>query len=125
MRILVTGSRHWDDEERMRGFFEAFAARFPGAHVLVHGEAEGADKMAARIARELGWEIEPHPADWKKYKRGAGPIRNSEMVALGADVCVGFPTPMSIGTYDCMEKARKAGIRVLDIGEKVWDGTAS
>ena len=124
MRILVTGSRHWDDEESMRVFFTLFADKFPGKHTLVHGDARGADKMAARIAEELGWVPEDHPADWKRYKGAAGPIRNSEMVALGADFCVGFPTPASIGTYDCMEKARKAGIRVIDLGEKVWDEQA-
>lgn len=124
MRILVTGSRIWDDEERMRTFFVSFGEKFPGTHTLVHGGAWGADVMAARIATELGWVPEEHKADWKRYKSAAGPIRNAEMVALGADFCVGFPTPASIGTYDCMEKARKAGIRVIDLGEKVWDEQA-
>ena len=78
--------------------------------------------MAARIARELGWEIESHPAEWKTYGKAAGMRRNAEMVALGADLCLAFPTPASIGTYGCMEMARKAGIKVIDLGEKVWNG---
>lgn len=123
MRILVTGSRHWDNPERMRAMLKRIDATFPDEEfTLVHGNTLGADKEAEAIAKELGWEVEPHPADWKTYGRAAGPVRNAEMVALGADFCIGFPTPFSIGTYDCMEKARKAGIKVIDLGEKVWDG---
>lgn len=105
----------------MRAVLSRIAERHKDV-VLVHGNARGADKMAAKIAEELGWTPEPHDADWKKYKNAAGPIRNQEMVDLGADLCLGFPTPASIGTYDCMEKARQAKIHVIDVGEKVWDG---
>jgi hypothetical protein len=105
VRILITGSRHWEDELTMLDAFERIAKTHPDV-TLVHGDAIGADLMADRLAKTLGWTVEKHPADWKRYKNGAGPIRNQEMVDLGADVCLAFPTPASIGTYNCMEKAR-------------------
>ena len=69
--------------------------------------------MADDWAVAHGLEPERHPADWKRYGRAAGPIRNQEMVNLGADVCLAFPREGSRGTKNCMEAARKAGIPTL------------
>lgn len=35
---------------------------------------------ADRAARRLKMYVEPHPADWKRHGRAAGPIRNAEML---------------------------------------------
>lgn len=55
---------------------------------------------------------EAHPADWKRHGKAAGMIRNREMVALGADLCIAFPLPQSKGTFGCIREAEKAGIEV-------------
>jgi len=57
-------------------------------------------------------EAEPHPADWERHGRAAGPIRNQEMADAGADLCIAFPYGIGKGTYDMIERARKAGIPV-------------
>lgn len=86
--------------------------------MLVHGHCpRGADKLADDVGREMGLDIERHPADWGKYHRGAGMIRNMEMVKLGADVCLAFPTEESVGTIRCMDAARKAGIPVKEFSD--------
>lgn len=64
---------------------------------------------------------ERHPADWTKYGKAAGPLRNQEMVDAGADAVFAFPTPASNGTLDCMARAWVRGIPVfiwhhLDLG---------
>lgn len=109
-RILVTGSRNWQDYEIVRGAIAGAAGSLPAT--VVHGAAKGADACAARAARELGLAVDAHPADWARHGRRAGPIRNTVMVALGADVCLAFPGPDSIGTWDCIRKAVSAHIPV-------------
>lgn len=71
-----------------------------------------ADWLAHQIAEELGWTDEPHPAEWHRLGPRAGPIRNQAMVDAGADVCLAFASPGSRGTWDCVRRAREAGIRV-------------
>jgi hypothetical protein len=36
------------------------------------------------------------------------------MVDLGADLCLAFPMPRSRGTWDCVRRAKKAGIVVRE-----------
>lgn len=127
MRVLVTGSRSWLDRETIRS---AMLAQWDkagrGDVTLVHGAAEGADVLAASVALELHWTIEPHPALWRDFGKSAGPIRNAEMVGMGADVCLAFPLFNSRGTIDCMMRAHHAGIPVLvyapsDIHGTPWE----
>lgn len=112
-RVLITGSRTWEDWGAIGGALtDAAGDRDPGSIVLVHGTAAGADTMAAIDAGGRGWTIEPHPADWNRHGRAAGFRRNAEMVASGADVCLAFIRDGSRGATHCAEAARKAGIPV-------------
>lgn len=111
MRILVTGSRGWDDEATI---LHALAMARPlgaQAPTLVSGACPtGADAIAERLAEGLGWKIERHPADWQKHGRRAGFVRNAEMVALGADLCLAFIRNDSKGASMTARLAEKAGI---------------
>jgi hypothetical protein len=119
-RVLVTGSRNCDEYEaqfvagtldRLCSAALANAVRV----VIVEGECPkgGVDRAARNWAEATpGAEVEPHPADWDRHGRAAGPIRNSEMVKSGANWCLGFPSPGSRGTWDCIRKAADAGIPV-------------
>lgn len=115
-RILVTGSRTWDDILRMTSELrdEVLAARMCGASpVIVHGACpRGADMIAARWARGYDVPQEPHPADWAAHGKTAGFRRNAAMAALGADVCLAFIKDGSPGATHCAEAAREAGIPV-------------
>lgn len=107
-RLLITGSREWTDEVAIHG---ALLLHGPGE--VVHGAARGADRIAGALADRLGWPVDAHPADWDRYGRAAGTMRNRRMVELGADVCLAFPLPGSRGTWDCVRRARAAGIGVV------------
>jgi hypothetical protein len=113
MRILVTGSRNWTNDEAILAAFADYAGQDV---TLVSGACPtGADALAEEIAeRFLGWEVERHPADWDRHGKAAGPIRNQEMVDLGADVCLAFPLGESRGTRHCMAAAKRAGIPVVE-----------
>lgn len=83
--------------------------------VLIHGGARGADMLAAHIGRSMGLEIEAHPARWDVYGKAAGPLRNKEMVELGADLVLAFPVGESRGTRGCMRLAREKGCAVVSV----------
>ncbi|HEU0087314.1 MAG TPA: DUF2493 domain-containing protein [Pseudonocardiaceae bacterium] len=108
-RVLVTGSRTWTDTTPIRDALETWRRRLPGA-VLVHGDARGADRIAAGIWRSWGLPVEPHPADWARYGRSAGHVRNRAMVARGATVCLVFIRNASPGASACAALAEAAGI---------------
>lgn len=107
-RIAVTGGRDFNDAELVRRTLSAI--RFSKDDVLVHGACRGADTLAAEVASRIGTQ-EPHPADWKKYGRAAGPIRNREMLSSGVDMLIAFPG--GAGTRNCVMIAEELGIPVM------------
>lgn len=116
MRILVTGSRDWDD---WRAVTKALVDHWDYTVIVVHGACPiGADEMADWLCRNVLWQmecvlsIEPHPADWEQYGKRAGYLRNKEMVDLGADVCLAFIKNGSKGATLTANLAEKAGIPV-------------
>ena len=107
MRVIVCGSRGWADAGRI----VERLAQLPGTATVVHGAARGADRLAADAARVLGLAVEPHPANWALGNQ-AGFMRNEEMAARGADLCIAFWDGSSRGTADMMQRAEEHGITV-------------
>lgn len=128
-RVLVFGSRTWRNRSLISRTLNKILAEHPSLTV-VHGACpSGADRIAddwARAAQDAGSdvEIEPHPADWDRWQKRAGFIRNGEMAALGADEALGFVMPCSDykcrlpqhhgshGSADMAERAERARIKV-------------
>jgi hypothetical protein len=115
-RILVTGSRDWQDHDLVRDALTmAIYQNVPA--VIVHGACPtGADAIASWWVRSLGRNLpiteERHAADWKAHGRAAGPIRNQHMVNLGANVALAFIRNNSRGATGCADLAEQAGIPV-------------
>lgn len=70
-RVLVTGTRDWDDTDRLRHELTRTWLTAEGPFVVVHGACPtGADDLASDwVANMLEAEMgavseEPHPADW-------------------------------------------------------------
>jgi len=114
LRLLVTGSRTWNDVAAIEQALAVILDRHPEEVMLVHGACRrGADAIAATYAaRTPGYHVEEHPADWRRYGRAAGHRRNTEMVALGADGCVAFIRGGSPGSTSAVRLAKRAGIPV-------------
>lgn len=119
MRIMVTGSRHWTDVDAiasalMQAFNELAKSADEPAPILIHGDCAGADSIAARVARRVGWEVIPYPPN--KHVHGVPNcyyIRNQAMVDSRPDVCIAFPMRGSKGTWDAVRRARAASIPVV------------
>ena len=111
MRVLICGDRDWTDEAPMR----RLVAHLGAGDVVIEGEARGADKMARRLAEEAGVPVVPCPAEWDRYGRAAGPIRNRRMLTeCRPDIVVAFHDDLfnSKGTRNMMDVAGRAGIPV-------------
>lgn len=67
-------------------------------------------RLAADIWAGGNLQVEAHPADWKTHGKKAGVVRNRAMVEFGADLVCAFPVGPSVGTRDCIMRARVAGI---------------
>jgi hypothetical protein len=108
--VLVTGSRDYSDENYIA---EALGRIGANSHYLIHGYAKGADKIAEKIARRLGWGVRAYPANWKVHGKAAGPIRNAYMIEQeDIDLVLAFPMPGSKGTIDCINKAYEKGLPI-------------
>ena len=108
VRLLVCGDRHWTNEVLIRDYLAALSTDT----VIVHGACRGADLLASRIAVEYGLSVEPHPADWQRLGRSAGPRRNQTMLQSGIDRVVAFHNDLqqSRGTRGVVLGALARGI---------------
>lgn len=113
MKVLVCGSRHFQNEELMEGVLKEYDIK-----VIISGAARGADTLAIRYGERHGLDVIQFPALWDKHGRAAGPIRNMEMLTSGRpDLVVAFLAPDSRGTKHMIEISQKAGVpvRVVEI----------
>lgn len=141
MRIITTGSRDWPDDvmshtiirSTMYGLWHANSYSTEKLTV-VHGACPtGADKIVDDWATDMeGWAeknssplpgvqvvVERHPADWEKYGKAAGPIRNKVIADRGGHLCVAFlyepEGKRSKGTRDMITEARNKGIGIVEV----------
>lgn len=111
MRVLITGSRTWTNASAISMALAWFSTGMnPSDVTVVHGNAQGADRLADYEARRQGMHVERHPAAWKLHGRRAGFVRNELMVASHPDVCLAFIRDSSRGATMCADLAEKAGI---------------
>lgn len=117
MRVLVCGSRDFDDRDHIYKFLDLF---IPAIEVVIEGEAPGADTLAREWAEEREIIVMPFPADWKHYGRAAGPIRNRQMLEEGKpDIVLAFPSNHlhdTKGTKDMVNQARTFKVPTLVLG---------
>ncbi len=111
--VLVCGSLRWTDAAPVRRVLSGL--RREGYTVLLHGAAPGVDSLAGRAAEEMGFVVQPWPAEWGRHGRSAGPIRNGNMLRYGRPELVVALTDdlsRSRGTADMVRQARAAGVTV-------------
>ena len=77
-------------------------------HTIISGNAYGIDKIAEAWAVNKCIAVEIFLPDWKRYGKGAGCLRNNEMV-LASDGVVSFWDGKSRGTKQAMQKAAQSG----------------
>lgn len=112
MRVLICGSRGWQDKQAIRDLLHRLDFDH-GTCTIIHGDARGADRIAAAAAPNYGHRVEPHPAAWQLHGKRAGYLRNAEMLASGIDHVYAFRSAgVSRGTDQMVALATEAGVPV-------------
>ncbi len=106
MRVAIVGSRNFTDFGLMLEFLKEVNL---GVTHIVSGGAAGADTLAERLAQDFSLPITIYPANWEKYGKRAGTLRN-EQVINDCEAVVAFPGPESKGTRHATWFAQTKGI---------------
>lgn len=117
VRILVCGSRTFSHPVVVASELAFVSTYYNGNIMIIHGAAPGADTLADEWAKAVGKEIEAYPADWKRYGKRAGFLRNTQMLEEGRpDRVVAFvdkPLAESKGTKMMVDIACTGGVPCL------------
>lgn len=110
MLVLICGDRNWTDRQKVA----ARLAALPDGATIIHGACRGADRISGEESLRRGFSVKEFPADWEKYGKSAGPIRNDTMLVQKPDLVIAFHPNLaeSKGTADTVRKARLQGIPV-------------
>jgi hypothetical protein len=112
MHVLVCGGRDYDD---VVAVFHVLDQLHELHHIncIIEGGARGADRIAKDWARKNRIENLTYYADWTRYGKSAGAIRNQKMLVEGRpEVVVAFPGGR--GTADMVSRARGASLPVWE-----------
>lgn len=121
MNILICGSRDWNDFDTIKKYLEELKntnKNENNAITIIHGGCKGADSIAGYLAFNCGFHVRIFKANWSKYGKAAGPIRNQQMLDEGKpNLVVAFHNALesSKGTMDMVSRARNAGITTIVI----------
>jgi hypothetical protein len=109
MRTILAGSRGLTDPVLLES---AISESGFDITLVVSGGARGVDSLGEEWARENGIPVERYKPDWKRFGKGAGVMRNSDLMSK-AEALVALWDGKSIGTRDVVRKAQEAGLRVF------------
>jgi hypothetical protein len=100
-KYIIAGSRDFADFELMERVLKEFEIG-----EIVCGGARGADLLGKEYADKHNIPVKMFPADWKKFKNAAGPLRNIEMAEY-ADGLIAFWDGKSTGTAHMIKEANR------------------
>jgi len=118
MKILICGDRNWSNKKKIME--ELIKVAKENTALVIHGAARGADTLSGEVAKELGMRVATFPAQWEKFGKAAGVLRNIEMLDEKPDLVLAFHNDLSKskGTAHTVKTAQKRGILVKIISEK-------
>ena len=110
MKIAVIGSRDFEDY----ALLESKLNTLENITSIISGGAKGADSLAEQYASQHNIDVVVIKPDWKRYNRGAGLVRNKQIVDM-ADLVVAFWNGKSKGTLDVIEYSKKQDVKFVTI----------
>lgn len=125
MIICFSGWRHWTDSRFIHTLIQKLCEEEilgPPNQVRVGDCPSGVDKFVRALLTEMRASLCVWTADWSRYGKQAGPVRNQAMLlGIGcgdmANLLIALPEPGSYpargsGTWGCIGEAWRLGIEV-------------
>ena len=109
MKLAVIGSRGFNDYELVKKVLNEYKERVT---LVISGGAKGADTLGEKWANDNNITTLIYPAEWDKYGKRAGHIRNTDIIN-SCDFCIAFWDGKSTGTQDSIKKAKQMKKEVL------------
>ena len=107
MKVAIIGSRKYKNYNVFSKCLDAFFEKIGWTPTMVYsGGAKGVDEMAEKYCVHHSIPITIHYAQWKKYGKAAGPIRN-ELIVKNSDIILAFPRKGGKGTQNAIKIAKR------------------
>ena len=105
MKLAIVGCRDYNDKKFI---FDTIMQHFEitDINLIISGGASGVDTLAEQFAITHDIELCVYKADWAKYGKAAGPIRN-KLIVEKSDVVIAFWDYKSPGTKSTIVLAEK------------------
>jgi len=111
MKIIIAGGREFNNYKLVKQTFQDLYGQLEISNItIISGCARGADALGIQLANELGCNKLLFPANWTKYGKKAGYMRNEEM-AQNADALLAFWDGNSRGTMHMINIANMYNIK--------------
>lgn len=104
-RVIVAGGRYFNNYDLLKNKLDRLKNKI-GNFYVVCGKAKGADTLGEKWAIENNCDVLYFPANWDKYGKSAGVIRNEEMAKNG-NILIAFWDKKSKGTLNMINVAKK------------------
>lgn len=119
-KVVIAGSRGFSNYKLLKETCDKYLREKKKTHnvVVISGHARGADSLGEKYASDEDLDLEIYPADWKKYGKSAGFMRNKQMADI-ADAVIAFWNGESHGTKHMIDIAEEKGlnVRVVNYGK--------
>jgi hypothetical protein len=112
-KVVIAGSRGFSNYKLLKETCDKYLREKKKTHnvIVVSGHARGADTLGEKYASDEDLDLEIYPADWKKYGKSAGFMRNEQMADI-ADAVIAFWNGESHGTKHMIDIAEEKGLNV-------------
>lgn len=118
LRVLVCGGRDLTDANWINTLGK-YDEQYGPFGSIVHGGQTGGDTFGAMYAKLNSLPCTEYKANWQKFGKRAGPIRNQRMLDEGKPDLV-IALPGGRGTADMINRAQAAGVPVIDVEQQAW-----
>jgi len=112
MKLAVIGSRTIKDYIFVENKLCEIIEKYNEIDTIISGGAKGVDSLAEKFANEYGLKTIIFKPDWKKFGKGAGFIRNKQIIE-NSDIVVAFWDGKSNGTKHSIELAKKMNKKLI------------
>jgi len=121
MRVCICGDRNYTCIENIEKEILLLKEKYNDNLLIITGKCQGVDNLAERVSIKHNIKHIEYPADWKKYGKAAGPIRNKQMIQEGKpELVIAFHNNIkhSKGTKNMVNQCLAENIEVILIEEK-------